>query len=470
MKILIAIAHYGDRTRQFIDRVMDEYRAMTHDVRFVVLSNIPKDFGPGVEVLVGLPAKDPWSLPFTHKQFFADRVNDFDAFIYSEDDILVTQRNVDAFMEVTPHLAEDEIAGFMRIEKYADGSPSYDMVHSYYRWDPTSVRERGGELFARFTNEHAAVYILTRDHLKRAIDSGGFLVEPYQYRYDLLCTAATDPYTSCGMTKLICLTRLGDFEVHHIPNKYIGTFGIDADEMQTQIATLKTLAHGSTNGQVRPLFEVETRMPKAIGSKTLHVVVDTALVDRIPDAAEDVLVVGCGGGRTEALMIERGKKVTALPVDPVTGASARYRGVDVIDGSLDQAIEQLAGRRFDCIVFPDVLQLTLQPVELLRRFKPLLNEKGVVIASSPNLGGLNLQWRRLRGEKGYRDMHAFDRVGVQAASRRVMARWLRDAGLNVTEAAPRMTAKRQKLARLSLGLMTDLLANRWLMTATADER
>jgi len=464
VKILVAIPHNGERTRQFIEPVMAEYRAMTHDVDFVVMSDVPKSFGPGVDVLVGLPAKDPWSLPFTHKRYFADRVDDYDAFIYSEDDILVTQRNVDAFFEVTPHLRDDEIAGFFRVEKRPDGATSYDMVHAYYRWDSTSVRERGGELYAHFTNEHAAVYILTQDHLRRAIASGGFLVEPYQYRYDLLCTCATDPYTSCGMTKLICLTRLKDFEVHHIPNKYLDVYGVDEAEMAAQVGKLRALAHPSTNGAAKPMFEVETRMPKALGSKTLHVKIDAPLVDLLPASARDVLVVGCGGGRTEAAMIARGKRVTALPVDPVTGAGAARRGVEVV-----RSLDDLAGRTFDCLVFPDVLQLTPDPVALLTQYRPMLADGGTVIVSAPNLGDLKTRWRRLRRAEGYRDLDDFDRVGVHPVSRRLLERWLRRAGYAVERSAPVNTPKRQRLNDVSLGLFSNLLADRWLMTARASD-
>ena len=62
----------------------------------------------------------------------------------------------------------------------------------------------------------------TQRQLRKAIRSGGFLVEPHEWKYDLLCTAATDPYTQCGFTKLIPISHLDDFTVHHLTNKYVG--------------------------------------------------------------------------------------------------------------------------------------------------------------------------------------------------------------------------------------------------------
>jgi hypothetical protein len=82
----------------------------------VVLSNIPKEFGPHVEVIVGLPTKGPWSLPFGHKKIFTERLEDYDLFIYSEDDTLITWKNIESFLQLTKVLPGSDISGFLRYE------------------------------------------------------------------------------------------------------------------------------------------------------------------------------------------------------------------------------------------------------------------------------------------------------------------------------------------------------------------
>src|ERR1700688_853748 len=114
MKILVAIANYGTQNDRYLHRLLAEYRSMSYEVDIIVLSNLSKDLGPDVEVKVGLPTKDPWSLPFSHKQLFADRRSNYDLFIYSEDDMLVTERNIRAFLAATEILKKNEIAGFLR--------------------------------------------------------------------------------------------------------------------------------------------------------------------------------------------------------------------------------------------------------------------------------------------------------------------------------------------------------------------
>src|SRR4029077_4966869 len=113
---LVAIASYGISNDHYLAQVVKEYRSMLFGVDIVVLSNIHKEVGPGVELVVGLPTKDPWSLPFGHKKVFADRLNRYDLFLYSEDDILITERNIRAFLRLDEVLLDDEIAGFFRFE------------------------------------------------------------------------------------------------------------------------------------------------------------------------------------------------------------------------------------------------------------------------------------------------------------------------------------------------------------------
>ena len=78
MKVLAAIANYGTGNDKFLSRVLSEFHTMPYEVDLVVNTNLHKDLGPGVEVVVGFPAADPRSLPFAHKQIFADRANKYD--------------------------------------------------------------------------------------------------------------------------------------------------------------------------------------------------------------------------------------------------------------------------------------------------------------------------------------------------------------------------------------------------------
>lgn len=465
MKILVAIAYYGTKNRGYLERLLAEYRAMPHDVRLVVVSEAPKDLPADVEVVVGLPSSNPWSLPFAHRKVFAERADDYDLFIYSEDDTLVTERNVRAFLDATEVLNEDEIAGFLRTERDARGTVYFSGFHSHFYWDAGSIVRRGGDTFAFYSNEHAACYLLTRAQLRRAIDSGGFLVAPYEGDYDMLCAAATDPYTRCGMRKLINVSRVDDFLLPHLANRYMGQLGLTEGEVRPQFEAIL----GWNGGWTGPLYGFRPRVLWGRWSKDLWERPDPLVLGSFPRDARRVLVVGAGWGTTEAEMARRGAAVTVVPVEPVLGRLAASRGLEVVSASLADARRALSGRAFDTLVFPWVLHLAPDPVALLRSYAELLLPRGRVIATAPNHGDLWSRARRIRRKPGDEAFGAlgrpFSEIGVHRSSPPILARWATRAGLAVDRVVRRVPAHRKRYSKLTLGVLDGWIADELTLEA-----
>lgn len=390
-RVLVALASHGVRNLEHLRRIIATYQGMPFPVEVVVLSDRPKDLGPGVRVMVGLPTTNPWSLPFAHHAVFTAEADRHDLFVYSEDDIAVSETNLRAFLRVTPHLRDDEIAGFMRVELDADGRQSLPDVHGSYHWKPDSIRSRGGEVFAMFTNEHAAFYVLTRAQLRRAIASGGFGLPPRAGRYDMLCTAATDPYTSCGMTKLVCVSDFDRFLVRHLSGRYLGKLGPSRAAFQPQIDALLHLAAGRASPCSAFPQALDDAGPR--GTKVLYERHLGPFLQAVPSSAASVLSVGCGAGAAEARLAERGAKVTAIPVDPILGAAAGALGVETIPGDLQQAFASLEQRRFDCVLISGVLHSADNPTGLVERCTRLLAPGGCLAVISPNFHALPGSWR-----------------------------------------------------------------------------
>ena len=86
MKIFVTIVNFGIKNDEFLKVLLAEYASMPYDLHVSVLTNVPKDLGSDVEVVMHTPQGDPWAFPFAHKRILADRVHDYDLFIYSEDD------------------------------------------------------------------------------------------------------------------------------------------------------------------------------------------------------------------------------------------------------------------------------------------------------------------------------------------------------------------------------------------------
>jgi 2-polyprenyl-3-methyl-5-hydroxy-6-metoxy-1,4-benzoquinol methylase len=463
VKVLVAIANHGTKNAGYLERLLAAYRSMPYDVHVVVLSNIPKDLGPDVEVIVGLLAKDPWSLPFGHKRIFADRLDDYDLFIYSEDDTLVQQRHIEAFLEMTEVLPADRIAGFLRYEEDADGHRYCSSIHSFYRWAPSSVRSWGPHVFAYCTNEHAACYMLTRDQLKRAIDSGGFLVPPHKGRYDLLCTAATDPYTQCGLTKVICISRIEDFLLHHLPNQYLGRMGLPFDQMHAQIEVL--LGCGRNGQECGELLRAPTGLKNIHWYKRYYEPAREEVLATVRKNARRILSIGCGDGTMEAALMERGAQVVGIPLDAVIAGSAKTRGVELTTPDLEVAMQSLRGRRFDCILMVDVLQRVQSPPALLRDCADLIADGGRIVIMVPNFRGLAYRRDCLDGRLLWRTPNPFERFNLHLATSRAVAAWIGDAGLRIREMRYDARSRAGWLGKLSCGVAGRYLSRRILITA-----
>ncbi|MGO8795988.1 MAG: class I SAM-dependent methyltransferase [Candidatus Sulfotelmatobacter sp.] len=460
MKVLVAITSFGTANDRYLSQVIAEYRAMPFTVDVAVCSNQGKAVPENVELVVGLPTADPWSLPFAHKEILAKRVRDYDLFIYSEDDILITERNIRAFLEVTDILPSGEIPGFIRYEIRPDGKKNYPDFHANFRWEPKSVRVRGGHTLAFFTNEHAGCYLLTQGQLQHAIASGGFLVSPHRDVYDLACTAATDPYTQCGLQKLISLSHFGDFLVHHLPNKYAEEYGLEEEECKRYIRALLT---AKASERVPWRLNTDSAIPGRIFSKNYYEPARRDLITLIPRECKTVLSVGCGWGATEACLRQTGRRVIVSALDPVMSRWAESRGVEVLTGNQVMARERLAGYGVDCLLLSNVLHLASDPAEVLSSIVQVLPRNSTVVAAVPSLHWIKVAWKKMRDSERCRFLGDFERTKMHLTSQRIVRGWFHQAGIRVERLEHEVPEHLQSMDRSTLGLLRPFLAREMLV-------
>lgn len=382
MRILVAIANHGTKNHRYLQMLLDSYRSMSHHVDLVVLSDVPKSLGPDVEVRVGAPTSNPWSLPFAHRQLFADRIDDYDLFLYTEDDTLVLERHIEVFLELDALLPDDEVPGFFRFELDEGGRRTISSIHSTYRWLPGSVDSRGGEVFADHTNLHAACYLLTRQHLRRAIASGGYLVAPHEGLFDMLVSAAVDPYVQCGLRRRICVTRIEEVLLHHLPNVYVGEYGATQRELDAQVGALLKIAVGELTRD--ELVTPETSLPTHIWDALMHSRPSAALRELAPDRPRRVLSVGTGSGVTEVAAFPDADEIVAIPFDAVIGSVAATRGLRVLAPELDELEEQFSPGSCDVVLLHNNLHLFAHPASLLTRLRRVAAPDAVVLVTQLN--------------------------------------------------------------------------------------
>lgn len=464
LRLLVVMACYGTKNLPFLKKIINQYQSMTTvDVDVVVVSEAKKDLPDGIEVIVGLPTKNPWTLPFAHKAVLANNLSRYDLFIYTEDDMNVTESNIQAFLRVSPLLQPDEIAGYLRYETDAKGTKILTDVHGSFHWKPESVQRRGPHVVAEFNNEHAGFYILTRRQLQQAIDSGGFLKAPYEGRYGLPETAATDPYTCCGFKKLIVISEFDNFLIQHMSNLYVDRHGVSLPDFEAQIQVLMAISQGQ-----HPATKLCPNEPLVLQrdySKSYYEPPDETLMRLVPAEAKTVLTLGCGTGDTEVALQKRGMESTALPLDSVIGMLAARRGIEMVYGALDEGLGKLAGRKFDCILISNLLHLLPEPAQLIDRCSQLLARGGALIMTGPNFENVPTQLKILIGRGDYPKLRNFNQSGITRCSARQLAKYCQTANLRVTAVRWQnhsLPGKKLGALRLRLGVWT---AKSWILVA-----
>lgn len=465
-RVLVAICSYGEKHLAPLRRMIATYQSMSFDVDVVVLSEASKDLGPRVKVVVGLPSPDPWSLGFAHKNLFAANVDEYDLFIYSEDDVEISEATLRAFLRATEQLHADEIAGMFRYSTDATGEAWLNDFYGHYHWKPQTVARRGDYVIAEYTNLHSACYVVTRSQLKRAIDSGGFVRPPSEGVYDLLCTAATDPYTRCGFRKVLCVSAAKDFFVHHLPDLlYPDRSLLSAAMLNEQLATLHDIVEGKHPRST--LFDFEPRFWHSWWQKSYMELPSPELLSLIPQGTRTVLSIGTGYGAAERALADRGLTVTVLPLDSVVGALLDRRGFEVVYGSWKQALATLAGRKFDCVLMTDLLHLQRDPDELLAQCADLVDPRGALVLGGPNFSRLPWLIKRKLGRGQFAALRSFDQSGIMLCGPRSIRPALRRAGLQRSDILwldHDIGAGPLRGARIALG---ELTARSWALRASS---
>lgn len=184
------------------------------------------------------------------------------------------------------------------------------------------------------------------------------------------------------------------------------------------------------------------------------------VLEMIPENRREILSVGCGSGITEHELIKRGATVTGIEPDPHAASQSRANGIQVHQGRAEEMLAKMTHRRFDCIIFADVLEHMENPEDILGSALALLEQDGIVVVSVPNFRHLMVFWELfLRGEIKYKQAGILDRTHLRITTRRMVERWLTVAGIELTNLRYNFSRRSEKLAaRLTLGIAKELVS------------
>ncbi len=170
------------------------------------------------------------------------------------------------------------------------------------------------------------------------------------------------------------------------------------------------------------------------------------LLEKIPLTAKTILDVGCAQGALGADYLRRnpGCRVLGMEINEAAAAHAKQRLSEVFVGDVEKTPMPFnVPDGIDCIIYGDVLEHLSDPWEVLKEHAKYLSPQGTMLVCMPNVEHCSFVARLLLGKFDYEDSGLFDRTHLRWFTPRTMARALTEAGLELSDAAPRPIAPEQ---------------------------
>jgi hypothetical protein len=254
-KVLLAVAHYGSSNRARFLQCFKEYCSFQ---KYEITAHLflTEDFNcdefRNIDIIKHIYAPSVGQmLVQKHKQTFVEERRNFDYYLYCEDDVFITENNVDTYVTIQSVLPSPFSCGFLRYEYKGDNPYKFlfdnHPVNSVHCGGTTTIKGNyiiNNIPFFEVYNVHQGCYLLTQELMNKAIDSGKYLESHNYYAGGPLEGAASDVYFKCGVTKVIPRSRVSDLLVHHLPNKYVhmreDVYTEDTTPDDVKIATMQT--------------------------------------------------------------------------------------------------------------------------------------------------------------------------------------------------------------------------------------
>jgi O-antigen biosynthesis protein len=151
-------------------------------------------------------------------------------------------------------------------------------------------------------------------------------------------------------------------------------------------------------------------------------------------AGSDVLDVGAADGSVARMLGQMGCRVWGVEYDPEAATIAQEWCEDVVVGDVEQLdLKGALGRRFDVILFLDILEHLKDPLTVLRGALALLSERGHVVISLPNVAHAAMRAQLLSGHFSYTPTGLLDSTHLRFFDPTSVHQFLRDAGLAVLD-------------------------------------
>jgi len=166
-------------------------------------------------------------------------------------------------------------------------------------------------------------------------------------------------------------------------------------------------------------------------------------LDLVPRGTRRLLDVGCGSGGLSVRLKEKGIEVVGIEKNENLCSLAKKKLDTVISGDVENLKLDYPEGYFDCILYADILEHLIEPLNILEKHKVYLQKDGYVIASIPNVRYYKVILRLiLSGAWDYSDTGMLDRTHVRFFGLVNIIELFEKAGYEIAEVGRNVIAAR----------------------------
>lgn len=163
------------------------------------------------------------------------------------------------------------------------------------------------------------------------------------------------------------------------------------------------------------------------------------VINEVPNGSK-CLDVGCWTGNLGVALIKEKKcRIDGLDVDNKVLTKARKAGYEktyLVNLNNDNYSLKNINDKYDLIIFADVLEHLINPIEILQDFKKKLTPDGKIIVSLPNIGFFLNRINLLIGKWEYRDFGCLDKTHLRFYTINTAKQLVESAGMEVLKVKP----------------------------------
>ena len=227
MRVYVASSLWVGEQEECLLRCMDSWALSGLDVTFTLDANRECAFSAhGLEAIVYVnpdETRGTYLQTWNHRRRMIDRQDEYDLFVYHENDILLTREHVDLFLDWTRCIPKEWSIRFMNFVYDENGKKRIYHTCPADGWD---VLEHQGQWYLDLHPRYWASFMLTRKQLKTAIQAGGFTTMARRclelpVTFGVSEDACAEPWLKGVFLPVLPVYELEDFLVEHLSGKYV---------------------------------------------------------------------------------------------------------------------------------------------------------------------------------------------------------------------------------------------------------